>query len=689
MDDILAEGRAIFEEEARDLIAEIESLLMDIDGDLNNLDIIGAIFRAMHTLKGSGAMFGFDNIASFTHSIENVYDDIRNSKLEMNTGIVDYTLKSLDIINLLLIDEMTFESGEIQNEIKNFFSSLIEHENGEITTDKNIPTETIAKNSEKSYRIRFIPDKKFMFSGSNPKHLLEDLEELGICTISANSDELIDLEYINPEELYIFWDIVLITSKTIDDIKDIFIFVEDSCELTINEIDLEDDNSEKLGNILVQRGDVNKSEIDAIFEDKPKIGEVLVEKGLVSETTVKTALKEQSTINEKKSEVKKKNSSSNLKVSIDKMDKVVNLVGELVTFQARMNQLATEKNDSDFLKVVEDIEHLTIELRETTMNMRMVQVSNLFNKFRRLVRDLSNKLNKEVVLETIGDETELDKTVIDKLNDPLVHMIRNCIDHGLETPEIREETGKPAKGTVKLVAEHAGTSVLIHVIDDGKGLNVEQIRQKGIDKGFISTDDILEESEIFELIFAPGFSTNDEISDISGRGVGMDVVKKNIEALRGSIHINSKLGEGTKFTLKLPLTLAIIDGLLVKIANDNYIIPLLSVEECIEYNIKDTKEYSQVIMIRGEAVPIINLQELLNIDPNDNDIKQLAVINVDGKRVGFLIDKIIGEHQTVIKNLGQIYTDLDYISGATILGDGDLALILDLFDIYKKIQNKL
>ena len=371
------------------------------------------------------------------------------------------------------------------------------------------------------------------------------------------------------------------------------------------------------------------------------------------------------------------------------MDKVVNLVGELVTFQARMNQLATEKNDLDFLKVVEDIELLTIELRETTMNMRMVPVSNLFNKFRRLVRDLSNKLGKDVSLETIGDETELDKTVIDKLNDPLVHMIRNCIDHGIESPDVREQNGKDKHGTVKLIAEHAGTSVLIHIIDDGGGLDAERIREKSIEKGIISKDDHLDDSEIFELIFAPGFSTNEEVTDVSGRGVGMDVVKKSIESLRGSIHITSEIGVGTKFTLKLPLTLAIIDGLLVKIGHENFIVPLLSVEECIEYDMNDQQEFSHVIKIRDEAVPIVNLQELLKVDPVSDNIKQLAVINVEGKRVGFLIDKIIGEHQTVIKNLGRIYNDLDYISGATILGDGDLALILDLFDIYKKVSNKI
>jgi two-component system chemotaxis sensor kinase CheA len=366
-------------------------------------------------------------------------------------------------------------------------------------------------------------------------------------------------------------------------------------------------------------------------------------------------------------------------VPAEKLDSLVNLVGELVTVQARLTQTASVLHDNELAAIAEEVERLTGELRDNTLNIRMLPIGTTFGRFKRLVRDLSNDLDKRIELITEGAETELDKTVIDRLNDPLVHIIRNSIDHGIELPSVREAQGKPGTGTIRLSASYSGASVLVTVTDDGAGLDAEAIRQKALEKGLVSPTAELTKKELFSLIFAPGFSTAKTVTNVSGRGVGMDVVRKTIDMLRGAVEVESERGSGTSVTLKLPLTLAIIDGLLVKVGGNFFVLPLSTVEECIEL-IHETDELRNgncLVNVRGQLVPYIRLRETFGMEGGLPRIEQIIITEAGRGRIGFVVDDVIGEHQTVIKSLGKVYRDIDGISGATILGDGTVALILD------------
>ncbi|MGM0673740.1 MAG: chemotaxis protein CheA, partial [Spirochaetota bacterium] len=371
---------------------------------------------------------------------------------------------------------------------------------------------------------------------------------------------------------------------------------------------------------------------------------------------------------------------SSIRVSSEKLDNLVDLVGEIVTLQARLSQTTAQLGDSNLNTISENFERLTDELRDSTMSIRMLPIGTTFSKFRRLVRDLSQELGKEVEMVAAGGETELDKTVIERLNDPLVHVIRNAIDHGIERPEVREKAGKPRTGTVTLSAEHAGAEVLIRITDDGAGLEQASILEKARSRGLIRGDEDLSEQEIYQLLFAPGFSTADSVTSVSGRGVGMDVVKKEIDNLGGSVHIESTPGSGTTFRLNIPLTLAIIDGLLVKIGGQHYVFPLSAVGECIELTeeMRGSESGGHIINNRGDVLPYVRLRDVFGIEGAIDGIEQVVVVYSQQGTVGFVVDSVIGDFQTVIKNLGKLYRDLEGISGATILGDGTVALILDL-----------
>ena len=380
----------------------------------------------------------------------------------------------------------------------------------------------------------------------------------------------------------------------------------------------------------------------------------------------------------------------NIRVSSRKLDKLMNLVGELVTVQARLSQTSPNKNDPELDSIAEEVSRLTGELRETAMDIRMMPIGKTFSTFKRLVRDLSIELGKEVELITDGSETEMDKTVIEKLNDPLVHIIRNSIDHGIELPGERERNGKQRKGTVHLSAMHSGGQVLISIQDDGAGIDPEDLRAKALETGLISPDAELSEKEIISLIFTPGFTTAAKVTNVSGRGVGMDVVKRTIGALGGTVEINSRRGTGTTIMLKLPLTLAIIEGLLVKTGSEYFVLPLSAVDECVELTAEDiTKSHGRHIAnVRGQIVPYIRLREKFIVEGTAPDREQIVIIASGGQRAGFVVDSVIGEHQTVIKPLGTLFRNIEGLSGATILGDGTVALIIDIAKLLKIFERE-
>jgi len=683
---------ATYREEASELLAELETSLLELEENPQDNDLINRVFRAMHTIKGSGAMFGFDDIARFTHEVETVFDQVRNGKMQVTRCLLDLTLQARDQITAMLDASAGGPPADEANgqRIIEGLQQLLP----QVTQLKAEPVvSSPPKSSEaeiaRTYRIRFKPLPEIMLGGTNPISLLNELRDLGSCEVMAHLDAIPSLEQMVPEHCYFYWDIVLTSTRGIEAIKDVFIFVEDDCDLKIDLIDDanapdSDAGYKKLGDILVERGDLSPVEMQKILSMQKRFGEILVEQGLVPDSKVQSALLEQQQVKQVRQErataaPAAAEAALSIRVPAERLDHLVNLVGELVTVQAHLTQIAGNRHDNEISAVAEEVERLISELRDTTLNMRMLPIGSTFSKFKRLVRDLSAELGKEIDLETTGAETELDKTVIEKLNDPLVHLIRNSIDHGVEMPEIRKAAGKPTKGIVHLAAVHSGDSVLVTIRDDGAGLDKERIRAKAIERGLITATSELTDKEIYNLIFAPGFSTAQKVTSVSGRGVGMDVVKKAIEALRGTIDIASEQGKGSIITLRIPLTLAIIETLLVRIDQSYFVLPLTMVEECIELTRADVQAAHgrHLAHVRGELTPYINLRAEFEITTNQPEIEQIVILSVNGKRIGFVVDDVVGEHQTVIKTLGKLYRDVRGISGATILGDGTVALILD------------
>jgi two-component system chemotaxis sensor kinase CheA len=683
--------REAYRAEAYELLAELETSLLALEEDPGDMELIGRVFRALHTIKGSGAMFGFDDIAAFTHDVETVFDLVRNEKLTVTKTLVDLTLRAGDRIRCMLDGS---DSGDEAGDITSALRELIPNPDDPACEVPQAALQAAEEEQvEKTWRIFFRPDRGIFSRGTNPVFLLNELRELGECRVIAHTEAIPDLEDFDPQECHTSWDVILTTRRGIDAIKDVFIFVEDECELAIEVIDElgtgEDESApRKIGAILMERGLVSQDDLREALGAQKRIGELLVDKGLVEPSRVESALAEQEHIKDVHSKHRKEEQASSVRVPAERLDALVNLVGEMVTVQARLSQTVASMDYAGLLSISEEVERLTAELRDNTMSIRMLPIGTTFSKFKRLVRDLSGELGKDILLVTDGGETELDKTVIERLNDPLVHLIRNCLDHGIERPEVREAAGKPGQGTVHLEAMHSGANVLIRITDDGAGLDADAIRSRAVERGLVAPETELSEKELFSLIFTPGFSTARQVTSISGRGVGMDVVKRSIDALRGTIDVSSQKGMGTTITLKLPLTLAIIDGLLVKVGDGRYVLPLSIVEECVELTREDLAgaHGRHVAHVRGEIVPFILLRERFAIDGNAPEVQQIVITESSGGKVGFVVDQVIGEHQTVIKNMGRVYRDVDAISGATILGDGTVALILDVPKLLQGVE---
>jgi len=684
--------RITYKEEAIELLAELEGSLLELEENPGDSEIIGRAFRCLHTIKGSGSMFGFDDIATFTHEVETTFDLIREGKIAVTAELIGITLSACDHIRSLLEASdggaaPDKEHGEsLIASLKKLTGNIADPPpagSSEYMDEPEQKASDIPEASDISYRIRFRPDRHILTTGFNPILLLNELRGLGPCKVVAQINEIPPLDEIDPEACYTYWDVVLTTNHGAN---------EDVCTITVDIIDdgegadeeepveVRLPNHKKLGEILVEKGDLTPDDVNGALSAQKPIGQLLMEAGVVDPGLIESACAEQEHIKELHRTRQANETISTVRVPADRLDTLVNLVGELVTVQARLSQMAALQNQPEIIAIAEEVERLTENLRDNAMNIRMVPIGTTFNKFKRMVRDLAEELGKNVVLETVGAETELDKTVIERLNDPLIHLIRNSVDHGIEEPDIREAKGKPRHGTVRISATHSGAFVLIRITDDGAGLDREAIHNKAVAKGLISPDVEFSEKDIFALIFTPGFSTAEKLTNISGRGVGMDVVKRNIEALRGSIEIESRKGAGTVITLKLPLTLAIIDGLLVKVGEGQFVIPLPIVQECVELTPveKAGSNGRDLAHVRGEIVPYIRLRERFLIKGQAPQIEQIIITGACTGKVGLVVDQVIGERQTVIKNLGKLFQYVEDISGATILGDGKVALILDV-----------
>ncbi len=506
----------------------------------------------------------------------------------------------------------------------------------------------------------------------------------------AQVENIPHLAELDPESCYLYWDVILSADCGLDAIRDVFIFVEEDTEVRVELIDsacLADSGTDykKLGEILVERGDLSLADLQRIMAERGRLGEALVASGLVSGSQLDAALIEQERVRQQRRS-RQDGEAAGIRVRSEKLDALVDLIGELVTVQARLSQHAAGGADPGLLVITEEVERLTWDLRDQVLGIRMLPIGTTFSRLRRLVRDLGEELGKEIELITEGAETELDKTVIERLYDPLVHLIRNGIDHGIEDPAGRRDAGKPARGRIVLAASHSGADVTLTVGDDGRGLDREAIRRQAAALNLLPADGEATDRELFNLIFLPGFSTAGQVTSVSGRGVGMDVVKRAVDGLRGSIEVASRKGEGTSFLIRLPLTLAIIDGLLVRVGDGFYVLPLSAVEECIELGREDRKNERRLVRVRGEIVPYVRLREFFQIEGTAPAIEQVVVVHAEGQRFGLAVDSVIGGHQTVIKSLGRLYREVPGLSGATILGDGTVALILDLPQLVQMVE---
>lgn len=678
--EIVDQIKQTFIDEAEELLSELEGLLLDLENNPDDKSNLDAVFRVMHTIKGSSGMVGEDKIYKFAHMVEDVFDKIRNGEMSFSSETANLALESRDIIFSLLDNSDPLVDEKIR---------AIEEKLG--VSEKSSRPKKIEKKisePEKTYQIRFFPDEDIFKKGSNPLLILKELQSLGTLTIDVDDVMLPALDELKNDKCYIGWNLFLTSGKSMNEIRDVFLFVEENCEVSIEEAarDLFSDSDDvaKIGEILIDRGSVSPDVVNNVLENKKKIGEELVEKNIVSRDELEAALLEQEHLKKIQSKQAVK---QNIKISTEKLDDFVNLVGELVTLQAQLNQYTLDTNNYELANIAESLQRLTEELRDSVLGVRMIPVGQTFGVFRRLVRDLSAELGKKIQLVTVGEETELDKTVLDKLKEPLVHIIRNSIDHGIEKPDTRKNAGKDETGTIKLSAEHSGGHVNITIEDDGKGISREVIRRKAAERGLVMPDETLSDDKLYSLVFQSGFSTAESVSKVSGRGVGMDVVKKEIDNLQGSVVLSSEEGKNTKIVISLPLTLAIIDGLLVKVDNDHYILPLASIEACIDRNDAEEKKEGNknIIHYREMFVPYISLRGMLSYKTDLPDREQIVIINSENTKFGLVVDEVIGDYQTVIKNLGKVFSNAKIFSGATIMGDGRIALILNVNSLTKTI----
>lgn len=648
-----------FRLEADDLLEQIEQGLLDLTHRLGDMDLVNAVFRALHTLKGSGAMFGFDALAAFTHHCETAFDRVRKGEVPATAELVSAVLSARDHMRALVEDDVTqahLETGEVLLET---LRAAIEHAGGGAPEAAPAAAAASADRAAEpasvgnGWRLWFRLPANAMSNGTNPMALLAELCELGDASVTADLSHVPPLETLVPSELHLAWHVTVKTDQPKSAIEDVFIFVMDDMELTIEALDGESASVPE-----------EKEEADAmpVAEAAPRSASAAPLSDVSS------------------GDGRQAKSAENVRVPAERLDELMDRVGELVIAQSRLSQIAATSVELHLRSVSEEIERLSGELRDTMMVLRMVPVSTLFGRFRRLVHDLARETGKAIELVTDGESTEVDKTVIERLADPLVHLVRNSIDHGLELPGDREAAGKPRTGQVKLSARQAGGEVIIKITDDGRGIDREKVRAKAEASGLIEPGQQVSESELLQFIFHPGFSTAQKVTNLSGRGVGMDVVKRTIESLRGTIDMVSKPGEGSEISLRIPLTVAIIDGLLVRVGEGRYVIPLAAVEECIELSLEDDlrSRGRSFISLRDKLVPFLRLRDLFGTGTKPDPHQKIVVISTGSERVGLVVDQIIGDHQTVIKSMSKLHANVATFSGATILGDGTVALILDV-----------
>lgn len=646
-----------FLHEAEELLAEIEMAALSMAAAEQPEETVHLLFRAFHTIKGSGAMCGLDAVAGFTHHIENLLALVRDGAVPVSGALADLILKSKDQIRYLLSAEQGGEdlaagsSERLIAEVQEFAG--VSASGGGLVPSAKKPGRAIgAAMAEQTWQIEFRPNAGLFSRGGNPAAILKDLRSLGACTVEAHTDEVPELDAIQPDQCYLWWSIQLRSGCSENAVRDVFIFVEDESRLTVTLA--HDAAGRSTGALEVQLPDAGPI--------MPAVPQVTAHRSTGKQATVR--------------------------VPSSRLDRLVNLVGELVMNQSRLALATSQHKLPELANPVQELGRLVAELRDNVLGIRMLPIGTLFGGFRRLVHDLSQELGKEAALETEGAETELDKSILDQLSEPIVHCLRNCLDHGAEPPEERAALGKPRRVTIRLSAAHIGSSVVVCVEDDGRGIDLNAVKTKAVEKQLIAADASLSEKELLGLILLPGFSTASEVTSVSGRGVGMDAVMRQIDALRGSLAITSERGRGTRICITLPLTLAIIEGLRIQIGDDQFIIPMTMVEENVELLRcqRSLNNGRNLIAVRGELVPYIDLRCMFRMEGSGLPVEKIVVVRHEDQRVGLVVDSVLGTHQTVIQSLGQLYRNIEIVSGATIMGDGRVALILNIPALVRMAQ---
>lgn len=700
-----------FVEEAQDNVAAIEEALFELEKSPDDKEIVERLFRSMHTIKGSGAMFGFNDLSHFTHNLETLYDCVRNDTVKVNKDIISLTFESLDYIRQLLdVGEGTLTNPDDIQRQKDYIAKITKYfpEGQTLTLSSAEKAALAAKQAAggaqaaaapapeeagpKNYLVTFAPFESLLNNGTNPLFMLDDLTALGKYKTVAFTGTVPSLASFEPLNLYTKWQTILSTDQDVNEIKDVFIFVEDECRMDIAELPSGDiiGDSAKLDPIIAKAIESQtelKADDFAAFKTvavaaAPKADEP---KPQAAQPAAKAAATGAAPAKQAESKI------SSIRVSSEKIDDLVNAVSELVTMQAQLNLLAAKQDNQNLLAIAEQMEKITRQLRDNSFSISLIPLQGELMQFQRLVRDLCNKLGKQMEFVTEGCDIELDKNIIDHLKDPLLHIIRNSGDHGIEMPDVRAAMGKNPTGTILLKAFYSGSSVIIKVSDDGKGMDPDKILKKAIEKGLVDANAHLSKKEILNLIFASGFSTAEKVSDVSGRGVGMDVVKSKIMEIRGEVSVDSEINMGTTLTLELPLTLSIIDGLLTRIKGEQYVFPFTNVERILqpsEVKMSDSG-MGDFFVYNGQQILYIDLGKIFNDEPIELEKSKILIVSQGDKRVGMVVDAVLGEYQIVVKPLGRFLRSVDLISGASVMGDGSLSLVIDpgrLVNYYNQLR---
>jgi two-component system, chemotaxis family, sensor kinase CheA len=695
----------MFVEECQELLAELETALLELETTPGSVDGVHRVFRALHTIKGSAAMLGLEDVRELTNDLESAFDLVRAERLECAEILISLSFAYKDLLTEYLRNP---ESGlplsrttEILGKLENLVNSI---PNTSLDTGPEAQSPSCTPLSAEAgqapaqkmnfFYVRYAPVAK-RFDAFDPMDILSQLAGLGECEINIQRDTILPLEEIDPETCSLSWDIVLRTREEEDSVRDVFLFLEAPEEIAeFRAIDATGANA-----LTCAMTDNAAQVCHGPLDHAATSGEI--QAGTLQEPTENAAAafpapkpRAGAYSGPQKDQPDPKTGSArddiaSIRVSAPKLDDMIDLVGQLVIVQARLKQIETELHHPHLTSVSEEIERLSNDLRERTLSLRMLPIGSTFNKFRRLVRDLSVELNKEIELKTFGAETELDKTVIEKMNDPLVHILRNSIDHGVETADVRQAQGKPSRGVITLSARQSAGKVHIIIEDDGGGINPDKIFAKAVECGLARIDNRPSNKEILQFIFHPGFSTAEKVTSVSGRGVGMDVVRRSLESLKGNVEVDSVVGRGTTITIGLPLTLAIIEGLLVLVGREYYVVPLSEVIECLETSRKpqDAHRLTLTIDVRGRLLPCLVMRNWFHLDTPAPEIEQVVVVQAGTRKIGLIVDSIVGQLQTVIKGLGRVFTGLKGVSGATIMGNGSLALILDTPSLIQELES--